>query len=363
MQRCFISLIGFTFFLFPLFAGDIIILKGGKRLDNPTLEVVSETIKQVTYTIKAGSTKTESKEKTSQVERVDYSDAPGTYKKGISFQSQGKYDVAIEQYTQALQDKKVRPWIKQYAPFYIAQCYLALGETNKSNFKEAANSFEGLLKEFPDSRFLVEAYTGLGDAYAGSGNFGKAEEAYNKLINLVRAENFDKELELQGQLKKCRIFELQDDYAKAIQEYTSLSSSAGKDSKKIANMAKLQIGKCYIKKKDFSSARSHFDSLKSSSKDEPEVVSGSWAGLGFCHYQQEKYEEAYDAFLTFVAQAFYSAEDGPFVYFHLAECLKKLGDQKIPNASKARKWYLKRLIEKFPASSWAERAKEVLGSE
>lgn len=352
-----------VFLAIPVFAGDIIVLKNGKRIDNESVEVTGETLKEITYTIKVSGKKTDMKQKASEVERVDYSDAPSTYKKGISFQSQGKYDSAIEQYTQAMQEKKVRNWIKQYASLYIGQCYLALGETNKSNFKEAVKTFEGLLREFPSTRFILEATIGLGDAYAGSGNYAKAEETYNQLVKLVRAENFDKEWELQGELKKCRIFELQEDYNRAIQAYNSLASSASKDSKKISNMAKLQVGKCHIKNKDFSSALGHFGSLKSSSKDDLEVVSGSWAGLGLCYFQQGKYEEAYDAYITYVGQAFYSREEGPSAYYYLAECIEKLGNKKVPNAKKARKWYLTRLVEKFPASSWAEKAREVVGSE
>jgi tetratricopeptide (TPR) repeat protein len=349
-----LSVLLLTLFFFHTPFADIIVLKNGKRIEGANLLVNTDTWKQILYRIGTE----EKKIDTSEVERIDYGDAPAEYKRGISLYTQGDYKRAIQDFSATLQNSKVRDWVKQYAPYYMGRSYLALGVSKKSNYADAASTLNELLNAFPNAHYLLEALDALGDAYAGNGNYNEANATYDKLIAKAQSEKFATDWELKGKLKKCTLFELSGDFDKAIQEYKSLARSAGRDSPRIANLAKLREGKCYILQAEYTKAVSHFDTLKSN--EDLEVVSGAWAGSGFCYFKQGEYDSAYKAYLKYVTRHFQFKEDGAEVYFNIAECIEKLGSSKVPNAKKAGKWYLKRLVDRYPASPEATKARELL---
>ena len=72
--------------------------------------------------------------------------------------------------------------------------------------------------------------------------------------------------------------------------------------------------------------------------------------IGWIYYQEEEYQEAIAAFLEYVQ----ANQESDFVYYYLGLSYDKIGDRQ--NAET----YFQKIIDQFPASSLAEKAKEEL---
>jgi len=128
---------------------------------------------------------------------------------GAAYQSSGQYPKALEYYQKALAIAKQIGVPHSDEEKYIAAAHLEMGDLSKaeqilaraggssplgmlalikSNFSEAKRQYEYLLRDGEksgDFAWLFVAYTGLGRAHEGLEDYRKAEEYYEKGMNLV----------------------------------------------------------------------------------------------------------------------------------------------------------------------------------
>ena len=139
-------------------AQDKIFKKDGTTLPRPggrEVTVIKETFTTVEYKLRGLGSSLGIPAK--DVARIEYDRKPDAYSAGLqSFQDQ-IYDQAIEDFMEAIKRGRGYHWVEQNALYNIATCYVKRGMYN-----EATSTFRKLLSTVPTTRFLPDAWLGMG---------------------------------------------------------------------------------------------------------------------------------------------------------------------------------------------------------
>jgi tetratricopeptide (TPR) repeat protein len=342
------------------------IIKRSDTGKNMTVDkVISETYKEIRYKMRA-SEKTIS---TDKVEEVIYFDVPTAFKNGLNFVERGEYENALNSFQLAMEARGVRDWIQVYGLFEKAKAYQQWGLSDNSKFKNAVETYNELLELAPETRFYAEVLFGLAMSYSMSGDLGNAIKAFDRLAQ----EAYDKKLgviwEARAKYEKAlaqmnggKYDDAERDLRSAMTFATEQARSAKNDPElmaslnRIAGLARLNQGTVLIKKKKNSEARRFFEEIlndKSSSRD---ARAGAMCGLGECLLAEKKFKEAQEQFAEAKVLFFDLPEEGARATFFLGQLCLELKDKE-PNYKKRAKDYFQEVIELYPETSWAKRAR------
>ncbi|MBL7222289.1 MAG: tetratricopeptide repeat protein [Candidatus Brocadiae bacterium] len=111
--------------------------------------------------------------------RVVYSGAPQGYRNAEAHRESGRFEEALTGYQTTLRnltDKDRKFWLEPHCRYYIAECYLEMGDLARA---EAA--YTELLDKHPDTRFKPDAMMGRGRVNYEAGNFAAAERRFDDL--------------------------------------------------------------------------------------------------------------------------------------------------------------------------------------
>jgi TolA-binding protein len=113
----------------------------------------------------------------SGVDRVEYADAPDSYRSGELHRAQERFEEAVVLYKGAMKSTTARKfWLEQYCRYRIAQCYLEMGSLD-----EAAAALAELLSNHKQTRFLPDAMLAAGRVQYLKGAYAKAIAEFDKL--------------------------------------------------------------------------------------------------------------------------------------------------------------------------------------
>jgi len=125
------------------------------------------------------------------VVRVEYGDAPFSFKEAHQHREQGRYEEAIRLYEAALRSKLVaaerRFWLEPNCLYYIALCRLEEG----SDLKAAEAAFAKLLGAHPKTRFLPDATLGLGRVQFDEKKYADAMKRFDELARVAAEKNWE----------------------------------------------------------------------------------------------------------------------------------------------------------------------------
>lgn len=208
-----------------------------------------------------------------QVASITYSAAPEDYTAGKDAFDSAKWDDAIAAFDKVKADAKLRAPIRQEAFYYSAQANLA-----KQNWDAAIAGFDALRKEFPKSRYLLEAGEGYVMAFSAKKDNAGATRALDTMSNEAGLAGVPASFSATVNLLKGRLLEDQNKFAEASAAYGIAEKTSGV-TLLVQQHARLGQARCLLANKKGSEAEPIFRKL--TTEDAPNIVlAGAWNGLG-----------------------------------------------------------------------------------
>lgn len=171
------------------------------------------------------------------------------YTAGEALFKQEQYDFAIVRFEQAVADKGVNKWAKQYALRYLAQCHEKLGKT--SNLKKAVEAWSQLKASIPEgkTRFMNDCVKGLVDGYTRLKDWDKASATLSSL-EALGGENV-----LIAKLYRAQISEQRGRFPEAAEAYKKVAESrTPKPTTKLRAQALAGQARCAVESKNWGQA-------------------------------------------------------------------------------------------------------------
>lgn len=250
----------------PAFAQDTVSLKDGKtesgRIKSAEFDGLTIENKGQAKTIEWNT-----------VASIAFKDPPDEYTAGRDSFDQSKWDDALGSFDKLKADTKLRAPIRQDAFYFAAAANLA-----KGNWDGAITGFDALRKEFPKSRYLIEAGEGYVTAFSAKKDFAGASKALDTLSNDAAVAGVPQGFNAAVSLLKGRLLEDQGKTTEAAAAYGVAEKATGAPLI-VLQQARLGQGRCLLVQKKNSEAEAIFRKL--SGEDAPTLVlAGAWNGLG-----------------------------------------------------------------------------------
>ena len=164
--------------LAPLVArADTILVRGKEAISG--VRVVSETMKEVTYTTRGKSRKTIP---ASEVIAVLYDRQPVNYRLGVERFSLGDFVNAIARLKPAVSEgEKEQEWVKHYALYFLGRAQLAQGQ-----FRDGATTLKKFLAGAGEHRLVPAATIALAKCQSLDGDHGAAKTTLTNLRGILK---------------------------------------------------------------------------------------------------------------------------------------------------------------------------------
>ena len=350
----------------PSAAADRIVKIGAK---NPIqADVVSEDYKEVKYR-PAGIKQTQSIE-SHKVERVIYADAPESFTKALDFLAQGDTANAITN-LQAAANEKAGSWLKVHSLYYLGEAYLLSGARNATDYAKAADTFEKLLKDHPECRFLPRALKRWGDALSRARDPDSAATVYDRLDKEAADKKLSIIWEARAKLLKAEAYKMNDVAAKAKTAYQAAGNFARANAAQqkdptiqaelqaIAGMAQLSEGESLLANKDYAGARRSFERIAQDSSASPESVALAECGLGEVFLGEGRLPDALQQFARVRIRHFLKREATARATYQLGMVCLALKDKE-PNGKRKAREYFTEVVEHYGDTNWADLARAQL---
>jgi tetratricopeptide (TPR) repeat protein len=354
--------------------GDVVKKKDGETVG----EIVGETVKGVTIKIGAGG-EARVEVKWADVVLITYKDKSSVHSSADRAFEAGDYEAAVSSYEKAL-GSATRPVFKQQILYGLGvSCFMT------GKFDKAIASIKDLIKDFKDSRYIVDAYSTMIMSYAGKKAYDSARTAIGEAQAGIKAAGLGREASLEIDLLEPKILELDGKFRDAIGKYDTVATAA-KASGIAAVQAKAELGsaRAYIGENNFKKAESSLtDLLARADKYDPAVkrmvCAGARTGRGDCYFAQASdpknpspalFRQALLDYLHTVLLYAPSAgqPQGDFAraVFFAAQCCERLSDAAKDNKDAKDMWRA-RAIELYGRvigdglAPWIEEAKKNIG--
>ncbi|GIW72894.1 MAG: hypothetical protein KatS3mg102_2436 [Planctomycetota bacterium] len=318
---------------------DQIVLRDGRTLNN--VEVVRETIEAVTYRISG----VEQTEPAANIREVVHSDEPLGYREAMRHLEAGRFVEAATAFERAAGGGG-GGWVKQYALFHAAEAWRQAGRN-----QEAAERYQQLLREVPDTRFLPAARLGLGLCQLQAGNFEAARQAFAELAAAAQARGFGAQWKHLAELHIAESYEREGQLGQALERYRRIAREAVTDpeAQALARLGAIRCGGGELQDR-----LAELKELIDAARTPERVRAQAYLLQGQLQAHKGAHEEALLSFLRV-------AYDPPFRAFATlrAEALFRAAEafERARTAEwQARAEALRReLRETFPGSEWARR--------
>lgn len=227
-----------------------------------------------------------------EILEVSYRGAPEAYSKGLKAFQDGNFETAAAQMQAVLDDGRGESWVPAYANWYLARSLQRLGD-----LEGADSAYQNLIQVAPRSRFVPSAYQALArNAMArGETGAGAARRHYQSLRDLAEEADLPDRFKQMAQLGLATVTARFGSTSKGVQELRSVLQEAEGRYPDLANRARLEIGRTYIRQGNFKEAETFFKRIQDQlSQDDPDpmLVAGASNGLGDSQRQQGRFMEA-----------------------------------------------------------------------
>lgn len=378
----------------PALAGDIIVLKSGRKYGNakanvpPTdedyagsnISIIEEKLEEVTFRI--ADVATPQSLKSADIDRIfhDPSTTPSSLQRGQRLLDSGQHEDAYALFEEAAKDDRAPKWAQAEAAYRMAQCLWQAGALD-----DAANSFDEFLKSNKTSKYVPSATQANARIKLAKGDVAGARaafEALKKMAGLPEAEALEVDywiiwIDEQVAVQKNDKGALD----KALKGYETLARALKGRAGMEDLYGKCQVGaiSCMLGLGKYAEGQAEATKIVEESKDAL-VRAGAHTLLGRAIVLQNagsndkaKYKQALLHFLKVVT--LYGNEAGAEDW--MAESLFRSGelfnelrpaqtstDEQKEEATMARlrarrEW--QECVQRFPRSQWADKARRALG--
>lgn len=253
-----------------------------------------------------------------------------SYYLGILYLKQGNKQFALNSFNHSkgyVKDKK----LAEESTFQFAKISYDLGKSDV-----AITEFEKFLVTYPASDHNIAVRELLAQAYVNGNNYNKAIEYIEALPS--RTKSVDQAYQKATYLKGSELFN-KENYEEAVKFFTkSLASPV--DPKYVA-LASFWNGEAYSIGRRFEEAAPFYTKVIAlGASAEPEVISKTRYGLGYCYFNLKQYDQALYNFKEFVNRGNKSSATYADGVLRLADCyfVTKAYSEAIANYDKARQF-------------------------
>lgn len=329
-------------------SADIIkFVDGRKEQDGVT--VTDETLEKVEYRLP--SIRQSQSYPADKVLEVEYSDPPEEYQLGVDNYESGFFAAAAPLFLAASADTRKKEGLK-------AQCYFKAGESYRraGNASEAVKTFDQLIAEMPQSRYVPHAQLYRALALLNSGDANRARQGFQKLKGSGYGGRWDKEADLH-----LMILDESKNPTQALEGYQKLITETETNYPMVANQAKLRIGRVYIASKQYDKARKYFQTiLDNRTGTSREVLAGAYNGLGTAIRNSDKvskadWKTALYAHLRVRVSYTDVEEEQAEALFGAGKAFQNV--EGVEDAANRARQCLGTCISLYPNSEWAEKAR------
>lgn len=306
-----------------------------------------------------------------KVTSITYYDVPEAYRNGLDYQKKGEYENALNSFQLAMEKKSVRSWIQTYGLLETAKANQQWGLSSKDKFKDAIDAFNKLLELDPQTRFYPEVLFRLASCHAANGDLSSAEKAFDKLAQ----ESYDKKLgviwEAKAKYEKA-LAQLNggshDEAERSFRTAMTFATEQAKDSKndenpalkaelnQIAGLARLMQGTVMIRKNKIREARQFFEAIVQDATSGRDAKAGAECGLGECLMAEKKYKEAQLQFARAKVLYYDIEEEGARATYFMGELCLALKNEEPNHKMRARNYFME-VVDAYPDTSWAKKAR------
>ncbi len=330
----------------------------------------------------------------SDVMEAVYADAPPDLLRGFQRAKRGFYTKAItESFEPVLRKlekfRKVEghPWPKQYCLYYLGVCHVKRGKPGDAG--KARGYFERLSREIPQSRFIFEAYAGIGDGLqvekkypAAAKAFAEAKERFEKMSR-TRGLDFEtvkaiRKRAIEAHYRQGEMFDFAGEtdptyYDKAVSVFNAVAADASRNYPDIYFKAKSAAIKSLVSTRAYRLAIQKANELIAEGEKDgfTEFLGGAYLGLADCYYAQYSDVAAKGGaadpanlviarynYLRVLAQYFEDRSVLPKAHFFAGRCYERLAQSgEGQKAIQRAKRHYGRIVEEWKDSAWSREAK------
>jgi len=325
----------------------------------------------------------------SDVMETVYADASPDLLRGFERVKRGYYSKAIKESFEPTLKKIKRfrkvegkPWPLQYCLYYLGVSHLRRGGAGDA--AKARGFFERLIKEVPQSRFIFDAYTGIGDSHqvekkytAAAAAFASAKERFEKMSR-TRGLTMDvvsaiRRRALDAHFRQGEMLDLATEYDKAVSVFNSVAANASRNHPDYEYRAKSAAIKALVSTGSTKLAIKQARKLIAKGEKEgyTEFLGGAYLGLADCYFTQYTNAEAKDKganpadlvvarynYLRVLALYFEDRTVLPKAHFRAGRCYERLSQAgEGPKAVDRAVRHYSRIIAEWPDDGWSKEAK------
>ncbi|MEK7466775.1 MAG: tetratricopeptide repeat protein [Planctomycetota bacterium] len=254
---------------------DSITVTGGKTMEGEVQKVTSTEI----GLLLPGTSSVYTAKRESVIGDINWDETsiPPAMNNGRSQFAAQKYPEAAANFAKAYASGGTRQVLKQECGFKLAEAHRL-----SMNFGEAALAYQKLLKDFPDSFYIKDAYSAIVDCFmfGSPPNYAEARkyisEISAKAKDLGLSEDFVGELKL----KDARMYERQGQGASALGVYNGLLNHK---TPRVQWAAYAGLGTCQLGAKEFDKAKASFQKvIDNADRSHSATLGRAYNGLGEC---------------------------------------------------------------------------------
>ncbi len=303
-------------------------------------------ITQKDISVKKGNDTT--KVEANDIVQIQWKGEPSKVGLGRSAEKTGRYDAALQNYTESLADAPASPaGLKIDLQWAVVRVTAKLAQSNSAQVDAAITKLEEFNKANPNHYTHFDALRLLGLAYVAKADLAKARTTFDLLAKapwkdyqLMADINVGKLLQLEGKA---------DEAVTAFDKVIAGATPAEETQRQEALLGKAKVLTAQMKYPDASTLLDEV--LAKSNPDEIALQAEAYVRQGDCFEAQNKTKEALLAYLhvdvLFPQEAGLHAES----LYHLSKLWQKDGKKDRAEESRAR------LEELYPQSEWTRRLK------
>ncbi|MFA5118051.1 MAG: tetratricopeptide repeat protein [Candidatus Omnitrophota bacterium] len=208
----------------------------------------------------------------------------------------------------------------------------------EGEFKEAIKEFQKIATQSADQIVKISALCQIGDAYQDSGDYAKAQDAYDSILKGYPDSLYNDYVQYQLGLTQLKTAA----YEGAIMSFLSLKKNFPKS--KLIDDASYALGLAYFQKQDYRSSKEIFETFIADFKDSPMHAQAMYL-LGSSLFNLEEFSAAIEAFKNILRAYSQDAELCQKAEYEIADCYYQMGNE--PEAMSR----FKALRTKYPDST------------
>jgi TolA-binding protein len=307
-----------------------------------------------------------------QVLRISFGTAPTVIRQAQGYLDKLEFQNAVNLLDEAA-GQADPAWVAPYAKILRAEALLAWSGFDTGRAAEAQQAFSEWLASYPDHFWVPRARIGKAMAMGRSGKVSDAAKELQSVASFAFEKNLGKQVEFKARIARCLVYLQGNDAALARQRLegssglvASLKEAAMSPQSPTALrnqlnqhwvQAQILLGDALEQTDGLAQAKGYWERLLRSERNlgDDARATGKIV-IARAARDAGKLREAQFALAEIAATINAGPETMARALYTLGEVCQELGDKPTPGTT-----YFRRVVQRFPSSSWAQKARKKLG--